>query len=85
LTAKLSAVIVTQNEERNIERCLRSVRFADEIVVVDAFSEDRTAEIARRLGARVVTRTWDGFAPQKQFAIDQAGWSGSFSSIPTRR
>jgi len=73
LTAKLSAVIVTQNEERNIERCLRSVRFADEIVVVDAFSEDRTAEIARRLGARVVTRTWDGFAPQKQFAIDQAG------------
>jgi (heptosyl)LPS beta-1,4-glucosyltransferase len=69
---RLSAVVVAQNEERNIERCLRSLRFADEVIVVDAYSEDRTAEIARSLGARVLSRAWDGFAPQKQFAIDQA-------------
>jgi (heptosyl)LPS beta-1,4-glucosyltransferase len=68
----LSAVVVAQNEEKNIERCLRSLGFADEVIVVDAFSEDRTAEIARSLGARVLSRAWDGFAPQKQFAIDQA-------------
>ncbi len=68
----LSAVVVTQNEERNIERCLRSVRFADEIIVVDAFSDDRTPELARALGARVLSRKWEGFASQKQFAIDQA-------------
>ncbi len=73
MTARLSAVVVTQNEERNIERCLASLRFADEIVVVDAFSEDRTAEIARAFGARVVARKWDGFASQKQFAIGEAG------------
>jgi len=69
---KLSAVVVAQNEEKNIERCLRSLRFADETVVVDAFSEDGTAEIARSHGARVFSRAWDGFATQKQFAIEQA-------------
>jgi glycosyltransferase involved in cell wall biosynthesis len=69
---KLSAVVVAQNEEKNLGRCLESLRFADEIVLVDAFSEDRTPEIARRAGARVISRAWDGFASQKQFAIDQA-------------
>lgn len=68
----LSAVIVTKNEEKNIERCLSSLGFADEVVVVDAFSDDRTWELARSGGARVISRKWDGFASQKQFAIDQA-------------
>ena len=72
MTARLSAVVVAQNEEKNIERCLASLRFADEVVVVDAFSEDRTPEIARAFGARVISRKWDGFASQKQFAVDQA-------------
>ena len=68
----LSAVIVTQNEERNIQRCLDSLGFVDEIIVVDALSEDRTPAIARAAGARVFARKWQGFAAQKQFAIDQA-------------
>ena len=71
-TMILSAVVVTQNEEKNIARCLESVRFADEIIVVDAHSKDATVDIARQFGARIFLREWDGFASQKQFAIDQA-------------
>lgn len=67
----LSAVVITRNEEGNIERCLKSLQFADEIVVVDALSEDQTVAIATGLGARVIPREWPGFADQKQFAIDQ--------------
>jgi glycosyltransferase involved in cell wall biosynthesis len=70
--SKLSAVVVAQNNVAVISRCLDSLRFADEIVVVDAFSSDGTAEIARKCGARVLDRAWDGFASQKQFAIGQA-------------
>jgi (heptosyl)LPS beta-1,4-glucosyltransferase len=69
---KLSVVIITKNEERNIERCIASVRWADEIVVVDALSSDRTAELAQALGARVIGRAWEGFALQKEFAVSQA-------------
>jgi glycosyltransferase involved in cell wall biosynthesis len=72
MAPELSAVVVAQNEERNIARCLASLRFADEIVVVDAYSVDATPETARRMGAKVVARVWDGFSPQKQFAIDLA-------------
>jgi glycosyltransferase involved in cell wall biosynthesis len=69
---KLSAVIVTLNEERNIARALESLRCADEIVVVDNGSEDRTCEIALRLGARVIVEPWRGYAAQKNFAAAQA-------------
>lgn len=70
---KLSACIITFNEERNIRDCLESVRFADEIVVVDSGSTDRTVEIARAMGARVIVKDWPGHIEQKNFAIDQAG------------
>jgi glycosyltransferase involved in cell wall biosynthesis len=69
---KLSAVIVTFNEERNIARAIESLRCADEILVVDSGSEDRTLEIARRLGARVIVEPWRGYAAQKNFAASQA-------------
>jgi (heptosyl)LPS beta-1,4-glucosyltransferase len=69
---KLSVIIVTLNEERNIERCLHSVQWADEIIVVDAFSTDRTVELCRRLNASVIQRSWEGYAPQKQFALSMA-------------
>jgi glycosyltransferase involved in cell wall biosynthesis len=68
----LSVVIITKNEARNIERCLASVQWADEVVVVDAGSTDATAEICRRMGARVIERAWEGFARQKEFAVQQA-------------
>ena len=68
----ISLVVITLNEEANIERCLRSVPFAAEIVVVDSFSTDRTVEIATNLGARVYQEKWRGYGGQKSFAADQA-------------
>lgn len=69
----ISAVIITFNEERNIARCLDAlVGLADEVVVVDSFSTDRTEAICREKGARFLQRAFDGYAAQKNFALDQA-------------
>ena len=69
---KISATIITLNEERNIARALESLRCCDEVLVVDSGSIDRTAEIAAKLGARVVESPWGGYARQKNFAADSA-------------
>ena len=66
---KLSAVIITQNEERNIARCLDSLRgVADEVVVVDSGSTDGTEAICSRLGARFLHHDWAGYSGQKNYA-----------------
>jgi len=67
----LSVAIITRNEERNLARTLASVSFADEIIVIDSHSTDRTVEVARSFGANVTVRSWPGFAAQKNFAIQQ--------------
>jgi len=69
---KISATIITYNEERNLPRAIESLRCADEILVMDSGSNDRTVEIAEKLGARVVERTWPGYANQKNLAAEQA-------------
>ena len=69
-TPPLSIAIITRNEEKNIGRCLASCAFADEAVVVDTRSSDRTVEIAKEMGARVIDHEWLGFGPQKQMAVD---------------
>lgn len=69
---KISATIITYNEERNIPRVIESLRCCDEIVVVDSGSSDRTTEIAAKLGARVVEMPWRGYAGQKNFASETA-------------
>jgi len=70
---RLSLIVITKNEEASIARCLGSVDFADEIVVVDSGSTDRTVAIAEAHGARVVvTADWPGFGPQKARALDLA-------------
>ncbi|MGH6679253.1 MAG: glycosyltransferase family 2 protein, partial [Bradyrhizobium sp.] len=69
----LSLIVITRNEEHVIARCLRSVGFARDIIVVDSGSTDRTVEIASVLGARVIqTPDWPGYGPQKQRALDLA-------------
>ncbi|MCK6429100.1 MAG: glycosyltransferase family 2 protein [Burkholderiaceae bacterium] len=71
MTLRLSVAIIARNEERNLPACLASVAFADEIVVVDHASSDRTVPIARECGARVVeTADWPGFGAQKNRALD---------------
>lgn len=69
---KLSAAIITKNEEDKIADCIDSLFFADEIVVVDSGSSDRTIELARARGARVMHNDWPGHVGQKNFALDQA-------------
>jgi len=69
---KISATIITLNEERNLPRAIESLRCCDEIVVVDSGSTDRTCELAAKLGARVVECSWLGYAAQKNFAAAQA-------------
>jgi glycosyltransferase involved in cell wall biosynthesis len=69
---KITATIITLNEERKIARAMESLRCCDEIVVVDSGSNDRTAEIAAKLGARVIESPWGGYARQKNFAAECA-------------
>jgi glycosyltransferase involved in cell wall biosynthesis len=69
---RLSAVVITFNEERDLPACLESLRgVVDEIVIVDNRSADRTREIARRFTDKVFERSFDGYGPQKQYALDQ--------------
>ncbi len=69
---KISATIITFNEESNIKAACESVAWADEIVVVDSNSTDATRDIATSCGARVITNEWPGFGAQKQFAVNRA-------------
>jgi glycosyltransferase involved in cell wall biosynthesis len=76
---QISAVLISFNEESNIARAIESVKWADEVLVVDSESTDGTREIAERLGARVIVRPWPGFAAQKQFAVESASFDRIFS------
>ena len=69
---KLSVTIITFNEEENIRDCLESVKWADEIIVVDSFSTYRTVEICKQYTNTVIQRKWSGNVDQKQFALEQA-------------
>lgn len=70
--APLSVAVIAFNEERNLARCLASVSWADDVVVVDSGSVDRTREIAVRHGARVIDAPWPGYAEQKNRAAREA-------------
>ncbi len=69
---EVSAIVVCFNEEDNIGLCLESLKWCDEIVVVDSFSTDRTVEICRKYTDRVIQRSWAGYRDQKAFAHAQA-------------
>jgi glycosyltransferase involved in cell wall biosynthesis len=69
---KITATIITLNEERHIARAIESLRCCDEILVLDSGSTDRTVELAENLGARVVESFWRGYAAQKNWIAEQA-------------
>lgn len=69
---KLTAIIITKNEESRLERCLQGVRWADEVIVVDDFSEDRTVEIAGQYGCKVIQHLQTSFGGQRNIGIRKA-------------
>ena len=69
----ISILILTYNEERNIAACLESVRWSDDVLVVDSYSTDQTVELARRAGARVIQNKFINFAEQRNFGLIQGG------------
>jgi glycosyltransferase involved in cell wall biosynthesis len=69
---KITATIITLNEERNIARAIESLRCCDEILIVDSGSIDRTVELAQNLGVKVIEAGWLGYAAQKNWAAEQA-------------
>jgi glycosyltransferase involved in cell wall biosynthesis len=73
---RVSVIVLTLNEERNIARCLESVRWADEVVVVDSFSADRTVDIARAYGAAVIAHEYDTDLRQRSrgFEVASGDW-----------
>ena len=77
---QLSVVIITYNEEKNIGRCIDSVKeVADEIIVVDSFSEDRTEEICKNHGIRFIQQKWEGYSKTKNYANQLAQYDYIFS------
>jgi glycosyltransferase involved in cell wall biosynthesis len=76
LSTQLSVIVITKNEEANIADCLESVRWADEIIVVDSQSTDKTIEVAKKYAGKIFIIKWNGFSAAKNYAIEQAknGW-----------
>ena len=68
----VSVLVITRNEEDNIAACLESVAWADEIILVDAESKDRTVELARRFTSKIFLEAWKGFAEAKAFGVTKA-------------
>ncbi len=69
---KITAIIPTLNEEIHIEEAIKSVSFADEIIVIDSFSTDNTVVLAEKYNVKIIKREFDDFSSQKNFAIEQA-------------
>ena len=66
---KISVIVITKDEEKNIVECLKSVEWAGEIIVVDSESTDRTVELAKKYTDKVFIRKWEGYVPQKKYAM----------------
>ncbi len=76
---KISAVVITKNEEHNLRRCLDSVKWADEIVVVDSQSTDKTVDIAKEYHAKIISPKWRGFGIAKGAGVTEATGDWIFS------
>ena len=80
MSNSVSGVVITFNEEKNIKACLESLKpFCDELIVVDSGSTDQTLNIAKSEGAKVFNKSWEGFGPQKNFALKKTTCNWVFS------
>jgi glycosyltransferase involved in cell wall biosynthesis len=79
MSIPITVTIITQNEKANIGRCLESVKWADEIVVVDSGSTDGTLEICERYDCKIIKTEWLGFGPTKHLAVEHASHDWIFS------
>jgi glycosyltransferase involved in cell wall biosynthesis len=68
----ISVVIITKNEIANIKPCLESVKWADEIIIIDSESTDKTVEIGKQYTQKIYVKKWEGYAAQKSYALSQA-------------
>jgi glycosyltransferase involved in cell wall biosynthesis len=68
---RISAIVITKNEEANISDCLNSISWVDEIILIDAESTDKTIEIAQKFTSKIFNHPWEGFAKQKEFALSK--------------
>ena len=68
----ISVIIITKDEEKNISDCLKSVEWADEIIIVDADSTDKTVELAKKFTEKIFIKKWEGYVPQKKYALSLA-------------
>ncbi len=71
---KISIVIITKNEEKNIRKCLESIKWADEIILIDSQSDDKTLEIAGEYGAKIYSPVWRGYGPAKQEGVKHSSY-----------
>jgi glycosyltransferase involved in cell wall biosynthesis len=71
---KVSAYVITKNEEKHIKACIESLSFADEIIIVDSFSSDATGEIALQAGCKVIKHKFESFGKQRNFALEQCSY-----------
>lgn len=76
---KISALIICKNEERNIEDCIKSVRWCDEIIVIDAFSSDSTFSIIKKYTDKIYQNVWKGFASQRKYGLSKVSTEWIFS------
>jgi len=76
---KISVIVIAFNEENNLNECLESVKWADEIIVVDSFSTDKTVDIAKSYSAKIFQKKWEGFAIQRKYSLEAASSEWIFS------
>jgi len=69
---KISGLIICKNEEKNIEECVKSILWCDEVIVIDSFSTDETLQIAKKYTDKIFQNEWTGFADQRKFALTKA-------------
>ena len=85
--SKISVLIITLNEEKNIRRCLESVKWADEIIIVDSDSQDQTVDIAKEFTDKIFIEEWQGFAATKNFGLQKTSgdwilWIDADEEVP---